>query len=110
MNDASRGTSSKGGSENSICALEADRRGIYQDWPIWPLGDPIVGSWEWLFDRVTEGVLPDVPCRWSEYVCEGRSAIYWLDPEARTRHMVVGYGSRILTARLTVHQSRNRMQ
>ncbi len=93
-----------------MCALEADRRGIYPDWPIWPLGNPIEGSWAWLLDRVTEGVLPDVPCRWCEQVYEGRSAIYWLDPEARTRHIIVGYGSRILTASLTVHQSRNRLQ
>ena len=83
--------------QTSICALEADRRGIHADWPMWPLGRPIAGSWEWLFERVGEGVLPDVPCQWCDFVGKGRSVIYWLDTRARTRHIIVGYGARILT-------------
>lgn len=94
----------------SICALEADRRGIHADWPMWPLGNPIVGTWEWLFDRVDEGVLPDVPCRWCEFVDKGRSVIYWLDTGAKTRHIIVGYGARILTVPADLRLTRNRMQ
>jgi hypothetical protein len=95
--------------ETSICALEADRRGIHSDWPMWPLGSPIEGTWEWLFDRVGEGVLPDVPCQWCEFVGKERSVIYWLNTRKRTRHIIVGYGARILTVPADLQPQSNSM-
>jgi hypothetical protein len=93
-----------------ISAPEAERQGLYPDWPTWPLGTAVAGSWEWLFDQVEAGALPDVPCRWSDRVDPGRAAIYWLDADARTRHLVLGYGQRILTSHAEVREVRCRMQ
>ena len=81
-----------------ISAPEAERLGLYPDWSTWPLGANVLGSWEWLFAQVQAGSLPDLPCHWSEQIAEDRTAIYWLDPQARTRHFVVGYGRLILTS------------
>lgn len=89
-----------------ISAPEAERLGLYPDWPTWPLGGDVEGTWEWLFQQVEAGVFPDLPCRWSEQVGPGRAVIFWLDTAARTRHFVIGYGRRILTAEATVHTPR----
>lgn len=92
------GKSRTRGIANRISAPEAERLGLYPDWSTWPLGANIRGDWDWLFAQVQAGWLPDLPCHWSEHVGDDRTAIYWLDPDARTRHYVVGYGRFILTS------------
>lgn len=96
-------------SATHISAPEAERLGLYPDWPTWPLGRDLVGTWEWLLQQVEAGYLPDVPCRWSENVSAERAAIYWLDTAARTRHLVVGYGHLVLTCPAPNVQTRSRM-
>jgi hypothetical protein len=92
-----------------ISALEAERLGLYPDWPTWPLGVDVEGTWEWLFQQVEAGVFPDLPCGWSEQVSPGRAVIFWLDTAARTRHFVIGYGRRVLTAEAPEHEPRGRL-
>ena len=92
-----------------ISAPEAERLGLYPDWPKWPLGADLEGTWEWLFQQVEAGVFPDLPCGWSEQVSSGREAIFWLDTAARTRHFVIGYGRRVLTAEAAEHVPRGRL-
>jgi hypothetical protein len=96
-------------SKTLICAVLADLRGDHADWPTWRMGRPLQGSWEWLFERVTDGSLPDIPCRWCDVVGPDRSVIYWLDTRRRTRHLIVGYGCRILTGPADFHEPRRRM-
>jgi hypothetical protein len=92
-----------------ISAPEAERLGLYPDWPTWPLGTELEGTWEWLLQQVHAGVFPDLPCGWSELGSPGREAIFWLDTAARTRHLVIGYGQRILTAEADEHEPRGRL-
>jgi hypothetical protein len=92
-----------------ISALEAERQGLYPDWPNWPLGADLEGTWEWLFEQVEAGAFPDLPCNWTEQVSPGRAVIFWLDTEARTRHFVIGYGRRVLTAEAAGGDLRSRL-
>lgn len=92
-----------------ISAPEAERLGLYPDWPTWPLGVNVRGDWQWLFAQVQAGFLPDLPCHWSEHLGDDRTAIYWLDPHARTRHFVVGYGRFILTSPALVAEPAHRL-
>jgi hypothetical protein len=82
----------------NISAPQAERLRLHPDWPTWPMGATVRASWEWLFIQVEKGTLPDVPCSWCDTITPGRSAIYWLDTKARTRHLIVDNGSRILTS------------
>ena len=92
-----------------ISAPAAEQLGLYPDWPTWPLGVALTGTWEWLLEQVEAGAMPDLPCRWSKSVTPGRSAVYWLDTEARTRHVVVGYGDLLLTSATGANDPRSRM-
>jgi hypothetical protein len=93
----------------SISALQAERLGIYPDWPAWPLGASVTASWSWLLLQVEAGLLPDLPCRWCETVDPERSIIYWLDTRTRTRHLVIDHGARILTRPSPKRQPRRRL-
>jgi hypothetical protein len=92
-----------------MSALEADRRGMHGDWPLWALGPEMHADWNWLLARVEDGTMPDLPCRWADAADADRSVIYWLEPNARTRHLVVGYGARILTGPAPKRDTRARM-
>ncbi|MEQ1615462.1 MAG: hypothetical protein ABL904_22140 [Hyphomicrobiaceae bacterium] len=92
-----------------ISAPEAERLGLYPDWPTWPLGAALEADWEWLLQQVAAGCFPDLPCCWSEQISPGRAAIFWLDASARTRHLVVGYGHRVLTAQATSREPRQHL-
>lgn len=93
-----------------ISATEADRQGIHADWPTWPVGKALAGDWQWLVHQVMQGRHPDVPCCWTDDYDLGpeRVVLYWLDIVARTRHVVVGYGNRILTTPLNSIPARRR--
>lgn len=66
-------------------------------------------DWDWLLERVEEGSLPDMPCRWVNVAEPDGAIIYWLDPDARTRHVIVGYGSHVLMGSVAVRPVQSRM-
>lgn len=82
--------------------------GLYPDWPTWPIGDALAGDWQWLLQQVEAGALPDLPCSWSREITPGRCAIYWLDTAHRTRHIVIGYGTCVLTRPIAMKRPRGR--
>lgn len=92
-----------------ISALEADRRDMYADWPLWRIGAAVRADWDWLLERVEDGSLPDLPCRWVSVVDTDCGIIYWLDPDARTRHLVLSRGDFILSGPPTSRANRSRM-
>lgn len=94
--------------DHRISAPEAERLGLYPDWPTWPLGANLTGTWEWLLRQVEAGTFPDLPCRWSDQAEAERAVVYWLDVRARTRHVVTGYGDFVLT-QPAVREARNRL-